>query len=175
MRCRRLAAGSSVQAVAFRNRVDDLIDFDFAAFRYANIARAAQDGVELTGAAQIGSGGWLGASLTWLDARDGDGRSAAAPPACRRLGNAVRAAVRHGLRGDQRGVGRTPRRPRPRELRAGQPAGFVTVDAAAALPLAAWVKLRLRAENLAGRAYEEVRGYPAPGRRFFLGAEVTVH
>ncbi len=164
-----------VQAVAFRNRVDDLIDFDFAAFRYANIARAAQDGVELTGAAQIGSGGWLGASLTWLDARDGDGRSLLRRP--RVAGSATLSGPLFGTVSGETSVvwvGRRDDLDPVSYARVSQP-GFVTVDAAATLPLAAWVELRLRAENLAGRAYEEVRGYPAPGRRFFLGAEVTVH
>lgn len=171
------AAGGRLrlEAVAFRNRVDDLIDFDFAAFRYANVARAAQDGMELSGAAQLGGGGWLGASLTWLDARDGGGQ-----PLLRRPHFSGSATLSEPLLGSVTGeisvvwVGRRDDLDPVTYARVGQP-GFVTVDAAVALPVAAWVKLRLRAKNLADRSYAEVRGYPAPGRRFFLGVEVTAH
>ncbi len=164
-----------VEAVAFRNRVADLIDFDFAAFRFGNVARAAQDGVELSGAAQLGGRRWFAASLTWLDARDGLDR-----PLLRRPRVSGSATVSGLLLGAATGeasvvwVGRRDDLDPVTFLRVDQSA-FVTVNAAVAVPLAGWARLRVRAENLAGRAYEEVRGYPAPGRRLFLGAELTVH
>lgn len=164
-----------LQLVAFRNRVADLIDFDFAAFRYANIASAAQDGVELSVAAHLGGDAWLGTSATWLDARDGAGERL-----LRRPDLAASATLSGSVLGVLAGevslmwVGRRDDLD-PLTYTRVEDAGFVTVDAAAALPVTAAVKVRLRAENLAGRAYEEVRGYPAPGRRLFLGAELSVH
>ncbi len=69
-----LAAGRSVlQLVAFSNRQRDLIDFDFASFRYVNVARAREDGVEASWIAMVGAQGRATAALTWLDARDGAG------------------------------------------------------------------------------------------------------
>jgi outer membrane cobalamin receptor len=33
---------------------------------------------------------------------------------------------------------------------------------------------RVRIENVANRTYEEVRGYPTPGRRVIIGLETVV-
>ena len=164
-----------LEVTAFRNRIDELIDFDFAAFRYANIARAAQDGVELSAAAQLGGGRWLGAGVTWLDARDGQelpllrrarwsGSATVAGPLAGTISGEL-SAVWVGARDDLDPVTYA-------RVRQG---GFVTVDAAVAAPVARWLTLRLRADNLADRAYQEVRGYPAPGRRIFLAATMTSH
>jgi vitamin B12 transporter len=170
-------AGDSMrlQAVVFRNRVVDLIDFDFAAFRYANIARAAQDGVELSTAAQLGGGAWLGASLTWLDARDGSDAPLLRRP--RLSGSATLSGPLLGALSGETSLVWVGRRDDldPVSYARVEASPFLTVDAAVALPVAEAVTLRLRAENLADRAYEEVLGYPAPGRRFFLGAQVNVH
>jgi vitamin B12 transporter len=168
-----LAGGLRLDLVAFRNRIDELIDFDFAAFRYANVARAAQDGVELTAAAKLGGARWLALGATWLDARDGldlpllrrpewSGSATLASPLFGALSGEL-SAVWVGSRDDLDPV--TYGRVR-------QPS-FLTLDASVAVPVAPWLMLRVRADNLADRAYEEVRGYPNPGRRFFLAASVT--
>ena len=169
-----LAAGRlRLQLVAFRNRVTDLIDFDYAAFRYANIASAAQDGAELSAAARLGGEAWLGASATRLDARDGSGAQLLRRPAV-----SASTTVSGPLLGAVTGeasvvwVGSRDDLDPVSYARVRQP-GFVTVDAAVALPLAPWLTLRLRADNLADRAYEEVCGYPAPGRRLYLAAELA--
>jgi vitamin B12 transporter len=168
-----LAGGARLDVAAFRNRVDDLIDFDYASFRYGNVERAAQDGVEATTGAPLGGGSWLSVSLTWLDARDGDGvpllRRAEWSGAATLAGplfagvSGELSAVWVGARDDLDPVtyGRVAQ------------SGFVTLDAKVAVPLTPWLTVRVRADNLADRAYEEVRGYPAPGRRVFLGAAVS--
>ena len=168
-----LAGALRLDLVAFRNRIDELIDFDFAAFRYANVARAAQDGIELTLTAQLGGARWLTVGTTWLDARDGDG-----VPLLRRpewSGSATLASPLVGaLSGELSAVfvgGRDDLDP-VTYGRVRQPS-FLTLDAAVAVPVAPWLTLRLRADNLADRAYEEVRGYPNPGRRFFLAAALA--
>jgi outer membrane receptor protein involved in Fe transport len=51
---------------------------------------------------------------------------------------------------------------------------YLRVDAAVTLPplvfsLSPW----LRVTNLLDRAYAEVNGFPAPGRRFLAGVEVS--
>ena len=159
--------------VAFRNRIDDLIDFDYASFRYGNIARAAQDGVEATAAAQLGAGRWLSAAVTWLDARDGGGQAL-----LRRAewsGSATLASpLFAGASGELSAIWVGARADLdPVTYERVQQGSFVTLDAAVSLAVTQWLVLRVRADNLADRAYEEVRGYPAPGRRFFLAAAVS--
>ncbi len=50
---------------------------------------------------------------------------------------------------------------------------YTTVDLGVEVPVAR-LRLALRAENLLGSRYEEVAGFPAPGRGFYLGGRVTV-
>jgi vitamin B12 transporter len=167
-----LAGGARLDLAAFRNRVEDLIDFDYASFRYGNVESAAQDGVEATAGAPLGAGSWLSLSLTWLDARDGEG-----VPLLRRAewsGAATLAGpLFAGVSGELSAVWVGARDDLdPVTYARVEQGGFVTLDAAVAVPLTPRLTVRLRADNLADRAYEEVRGYPAPGRRMFLGAAV---
>jgi outer membrane cobalamin receptor len=53
--------------------------------------------------------------------------------------------------------------------------GFVTANLAVTLPLAGALSARVRVENVADRYYEEVRGYPSPGRRVMVGLETLIH
>jgi vitamin B12 transporter len=162
-----------LDAVAFRNRIVDLIDFDFATFRYANVARAAQDGIELTTAARLGRGAWLTASLTGLDARDGEGLPLLRRP---RIGGSATLSgpLLAAVSGEASLVWVGSRDDiDPVTFTRVDAEAFVTVDATVAVPVGGGVTLRLRAENLADRKYEEVRGYPAPGRRLFLAAAVN--
>jgi len=161
------------ELVGFSNRIDDLVDFDYATYTYGNIARAAQDGVELSGAARLGGDGWLTAAVTWLDARNGDGQ-----PLLRRAewsGSATLAGPIHGALGGEVAAVWVGARDDidPITYEGVRQSSFVTLDAAVSLPVSQWLTLRLRGDNLADRAYQEVRGYPAPGRRFFLGVEAT--
>ena len=159
--------------MGFRNRIDELIDFDFASFRFGNIARAAQDGLELTAAARLGGAGWLALGATWLDARDGAGL-----PLLRRpewSGSATLASPLFGAVGGELSAVWVGSRDDLDPVTYGRvrQESFVTLDASVAVPVAPWLTLRLRADNLANRAYEEVRGYPNPGRRVFLAAAVN--
>jgi len=51
----------------------------------------------------------------------------------------------------------------------------VTANLAATVRLTSALAARVRVENVADRRYEEVRGYPAPGRRVIVGLETAVH
>ncbi len=171
-----VAGGSSVvQVVAFANRQRDLIDFDYATYTYANVARARQDGREGSWVAALGRGARATAALTWLRARDGSGQELLRRPewsgsltVAGPLAQAVEGAfslVWVGSRTDLDPVTfeRVPQ------------GGFVTADAAATVALGGGVSARARVENLADRRYEEVRGYPAPRRRLLLGLVALLH
>ncbi|MDD5562437.1 MAG: TonB-dependent receptor [Thermoanaerobaculaceae bacterium] len=170
-----LAAGRSVvQLVAFSNRQRDLIDFDYASFRYVNVARAREDGVEASWIAMVGAHGRATAALTWLDARDGAGAPLLRRPAW--SGSLTLAApVAAGVEGAASlvWVGRRTDLDPVTFARVPQ-AGFVTADLAVTVPLLAGVAVRARVENVADRRYEEVRGYPALGRRLLVGLETSL-
>jgi outer membrane cobalamin receptor len=51
----------------------------------------------------------------------------------------------------------------------------VTANLAVTVPIAPALSARVRVENITDRSYEEVRGYPAPGRRVMLGLETLLH
>jgi vitamin B12 transporter len=166
---------SALQMVGFANREDDLIDFDLARFRFANIARATQNGVEGSWSVMLGGRGHLQATLTWLDAKDGDGQ-----PLLRRPTWSGAVTVDGPLAGRVEGaaslvwVGSRPDVD-PVTFAPVRQGGFITANVAVTVPLVPALSVRVRVENVADRAYEEVRGYPAPGRRVMLGLETLLH
>ncbi len=161
------------QVVAFSNRVTDLIQFDFASYAFANVGRAEMNGVEVSFLQRLG-GARLRAGLTWLEAEDGDGL-----PLLRRpewSGHlAVGGRFPRGAEGEVAlvWVGERPDVASVTFVRVQQP-GFVTASLSLAVPLTGAVRLRARLDNLADRAYEEVNGYPALGRRVIFGADFTL-
>jgi len=171
-----LPVGSGVvQLVGFSNRETNLIDFDLASYRFVNVARALQDGVEASWIALVSPGTRFEAALTWLDARDGAG-----VPLLRRPkwsgALALTSAVRAGLEASVSVVWVGSRADAdPVTLARVEDGGFVTASAAAKLALGASLAARVRVDNLANHGYEEVRGYPAPRRRVMLGLETVVN
>jgi vitamin B12 transporter len=159
-----------LQLVGFSNRESQLIDFDAATFRFVNVARALQDGVEASWLATVG-GGRIEASLTWLDARDGAGAALLRRPAW----SGSVALTHHVGEGWELAASLTWAGPRadedPVSLARVHQGGFAVASATARAPLTSLLSARLRIDNLADRRYEAVRGYPAPGRRVMLGLE----
>lgn len=169
-----LAGGAGlVQVAAFSNRVENLIQFDFTSYAFANLGRAAMEGVEASWVQRLGAAR-LRAGLTWLDTADGDGL-----PLLRRPEWSGHLAAGGRFLGALEGeaaliwVGERPDVDAVTFARVDQP-GFVTASLSAAVPLGGGVRLRLRVDNLADRAYEEVNGYPALGRRAILGADFAL-
>lgn len=191
-----LAGGLVIaEATWFDNRYDDLIVAVGPAFentsryRTANIANARARGLELSAWARTRAGLELRAAYTWLDtavlAVDGVPGEAPPPfapgdPLIRRPRHAgtVRASlVRHRwqafARLDARGetldvdptlgtFGGALRAP-----------GFAVADVGGALTLGRGVEVFGRVGNLFDRRYEEVLGYPAPGRYVMAGVRVA--
>jgi vitamin B12 transporter len=159
-----------LELVGFVGRVRDLIEFDYAAFAFANVGRAMQDGLELSWLALTGSRGRVRTALTYLDAHDGSGQRLLRRPAWSgSLSWQGRLAGSVDGEGDLVWVG--PRDDAdPVSFARVRQGGFVTVGATLTLPVSTALDVRLRALNLADRRYEEVAGYPALGRQLVLGA-----
>jgi vitamin B12 transporter len=171
---RAFDGGSARGALAvFRTRTRDLIQFDPAASRAENIARAEAQGAELTAGFTLGA--WQAdAAATWLSAED----AATGNDLVRRAPRTFNLALFRSL-----GV-----------LRVGAAASHVAARsdfdiatfARKQLPsytllraLAAWratpqLTLKLRIENLTDENYALVDGYNTSGRSVFGGIEVRL-
>lgn len=158
---------SQLQLVAFSNRARDLVEFDFASYQFDNVSRSRQQGWEGALVVNLGKG-VLHASATWLETEDGDGRRLLRRP--RWSGSLALHRPLWALITEASvvWVGSRPDLDPITFGRVDHPS-FVTANAAVTIPLGGVFAVRVRAENLADRGYEEVRGYPAPGRRFMVG------
>ncbi len=113
-------------------------------------------------------------AATWLDAVGDDGRRLLRRPEW--SGSATLGlTLAHGVDGEAALIWVGPRPDiDPASFARVSQGGFVTASIAVRLALVSWLDLRVRLENLADRRYEEVRGYPAHGRRVFVGLESVV-
>lgn len=162
-----LGGNSQLQMVAFVNRTQDLVEFDFATYRFANVSDSRQRGLEGGWWSVLGSGS-LQVSATWLEAEDTDGTRLLRRP---RWSGSVALHYPVGRVTAEAALVWVGSRPDVDPVSFGrveQPA-FVTANAAVTVPVTGPLSLRVRIENIADRNYEEVRGYPAPGRRVMVG------
>lgn len=166
-----VASGNGLlQVVGFSNRVHNLIQYDFATNAFANLGRAQLEGVEGSWVQRLGRLR-LRTGVTWLDAVGDDGQRLLRRPEW--SGHvSLGGRLPSGAEGEAAvvWVGRRPDVHAVTFARIEQ-GGFVTASLAASVPVGGGMRLRVRVDNLADRAYEEVHGYPALGRRVILGAD----
>jgi vitamin B12 transporter len=168
--------GVVAEASLFRNDIADLIDSDPVTFLAANIRRARTRGVETVLRTVSEKGLFARASYTYLEAVDLDSGAAL----LRRPRHRASATV--GAGSPSAGsfsvtalfVGPRPDRDAANFSNVVESPSYVRFDAAATSPqLILPVALYARLTNLLGRRYSEVNGFPAPGRRFLIGLEVS--
>ena len=161
----------------FWNDIRDLIHYDAQTFTNENIGHARTRGVEVAVRTAVGERAFLRASYTYLDAKDLD----ADEPLIRRPRHRA-SADRRAPASERAGpwsvtgifVGARPDRDAADFTTVVESPSYFRVDAAVTLPparlsLSPWV----RVTNVFDRAYAEVNGFPAPGRRFLAGIEVS--
>jgi vitamin B12 transporter len=171
-----LAPGVVAEVTGFWNDIRDLIQYDAQTFSNANVGHARTRGVEFAVRTAVGETAFLRASYTYLDAKDLD----ADTPLIRRPRH--RASVTAGSGFGKGGsfsvtgifTGTRPDRDAADFTTVVESPPYVRVDAALTLPpvvlsLSPWV----RVTNLFDRAYAEVNGFPAPGRRVLAGLEAS--
>lgn len=155
---------------AFWSRYRNLINFDNATFAFANIGRARSDGLELGLDEQVTAAFYTHLAYTFLHRNEDEATGERLPRRPKHSGaltlgwreggvDANVSIVRSGARPDI-----LPVFPFSRVTNG----AYTTVDAnvqVRAGRLTPFVKL----ENLRGARYEEVLGYPSPGRRAILG------
>ncbi len=157
------------QLTAFDTRVDDLIEYDFARLAFANVASATMRGVEGSVEAVLDDGLHNAFAVTWLDTVDDNGL-----PLLRRPGWSgswtVTGAVARGWRGDLSVVWVGARDDvDPVSFERVRLGDHLTMHVGVAVTVASGTELTVRVVNLLDRDYEEVAGYPAPGRRVMAG------
>ncbi|MFN2387332.1 MAG: TonB-dependent receptor domain-containing protein [Thermoanaerobaculia bacterium] len=168
----RFLGAGSLELSLFWNEYRNLIVFEFSTSLNENVGRARTRGAELIARVPVGERAELKAGYTWLDAEDrqtGEDllrrprHRAAAAVAWRPLEGwtVTPRIVFVGRRADADPLTRA-RVSEPSYLRLDL---FTRYDLGLFEPFA-------RVENVTDRGYQEVRGYPAPGRRFSGGLEV---
>jgi outer membrane cobalamin receptor len=188
------AAGAlQLDATMFFNQYDDLIVSvgslrDVSRYRTDNVSNARARGVELGGAWQVHSGLNVRASYTYLDTEIRAIDNTTEAPSPYHVGDPLLRRPRHsgsvlvGYTRD-RWTAFTTLEARGKTLDA-EPAfgpsgglydnpGRALVDVGGSLRLRRGVDLFARALNLFDRDYEEVLGFPSPGRTAFIGVRVA--
>ena len=153
----------SFVVAAFENRLDELIEFDFATFTPQNLGRARARGIEASLGVRAGA---VDARLavTRLDAEDlATGRPLLRRPdwsssltAFWRPGAWTLGAIGRYV-GDRIDFGDVALDP------------YATLDLSLAWQARGWLEPFLRVVNVADAAFEEAAGFPAPGRTFAAG------
>ncbi|HEV2720815.1 MAG TPA: TonB-dependent receptor [Thermoanaerobaculia bacterium] len=165
-----LGRDTLLSLTAFWSRYRNLINFDNATFAFANIGRARSDGLELGVDEQLPSSFYSHLAYTFLHRDEDEATGERLPRRPKHSGaltfgwrdrgmDANLSIVRSGARADI-----LPVVPFSRVTNG----AYTTVDANVQIHagrLTPFVKL----ENLRGARYEEVLGYPSPGRRAILG------
>ncbi len=163
------AAGLALGAAYFRQRYEDLVDFDFEQFLHVNRARVLAQGAELTARWQPHPALAVDAEATYLEAKDLDGDRLLHEP--RWTGGARltwRPDGRLSLRLQARAVSRyfDEQIPVPdRDV----VEGYGLLGIAGSWRVHDGLTLRTRVDNLTGRSYETFIGFPGPGRSFWVG------
>jgi vitamin B12 transporter len=149
--------------VGFATDFDDLIQFDLATFLPQNVGRARARGLELE-ADWRGSSGGVRLAATYLDTEDRSTgerlprrpeRSASLVATWRPEAWTIGGTVRHvGARID---LGNLPL------------ASYTLLELGLAFRVGEWAEPFVRIENLTAEPYEEVAGFPAPGRAWVGG------
>ncbi len=154
-----------VDVTLFRTTFDDLIQYDFGSFTFANIGSAEARGVEATVTAAAGRRVDLRAAWTWQDTENGDtgdplarrprnraSVTALADLGTRWSGRATVVAVRDRVESDGQEMDDYTRLDLAVEYDAGAFRPFVRID------------------NATDEDYEEIPGYTTPGVAFSIGA-----
>lgn len=163
------------ELAAFATDLDNLIEFDFATYTNANIGSATIRGAELSWLRILGRRSQSVAELTYLDTEDDQGR-----PLLRRPSWSAAWTV-HGMVSDSLAGDFTITWVGAREdvdpvtfVRA-EAGAYLTADLAVICNLSRAVAITLRVMNILDAAYEQVLGYPAPGRRVMAGLRFSHH
>ena len=162
------------QITVFSTDLENLIEFDFASYSNANIGAATIRGAELSWEAALGRRGGSILQATYLGTEDDLGQ-----PLLRRpewSGSwTLHGAMSEHLTGDLTVVYVGSRDDvDPLSFERARASSFTTANIALAYSLWDGVEITGRVLNVTDADYQEVLGYPAPGRRYMVGLRLGV-
>jgi vitamin B12 transporter len=165
---------SRFEIVAFSTDLDNLIEFDFATYQNHNIGTATIRGAELSWTEKFGRRGASVLQATYLDTEDDEGM-----PLLRRpewSGSAtVHGSFSQHLSGDITVYYVGARDDiDPATFERMRASSYTSGDISLAYSLWNGVEITGRVLNVLDKEYQEVIGYPAPGRRYFFGLRLGV-
>jgi vitamin B12 transporter len=159
------AGSTRLQTNFFNTTVDNLIEFDYATYAFANVSTAKMQGVEV--AWDVPLTGELLSQLqaTWLDT-EGDGGQALLRRPEWSGSWMVQGRLWTKLRGDLTLLWIGSRADvDPVTFQRVELGSHLTANLGLGFELHGAFELLLRVQNLADESYQEIAGYPAPGRR----------
>ena len=170
-----LAKGLALEASLFRSDVKDLIRYDFAYQENVNVGRARMTGADVVLSGSVTASTWARASYTWLDTEDRDSGLALLRRPKQRASVTFGGDLGRGASAELTGlwVGERADVDATTYLRVTNPAYFRFDVAVTGPRLFGGVSPFVRVTNLLDRDYDEVAGYPSPGRRFVAGLDLA--
>ena len=165
---------SQWQLTAFSTDLDNLIEFDYATYANANIGSARIRGAEMSWSRALGRRGSSFIQGTYLDTEDDEGLQLLRRPEWSASWT-FHGAFSNYITGDLTLLYVGARDDvDPVTFARSRAESHTTANIALAYSLWNGVEITGRALNLADKDYQEVLGYPAPGRRYFLGLRIGV-
>jgi vitamin B12 transporter len=161
-----------LSATAFANRFRNMIDFDLAAFRFINVARAATSGVELAGSAEVAPDlVTIRATYTYLHAKDRlTGLTLVRRPQhMAKLGFALTPLA--GLSIEPALTLVSERFSNPGEV--ARLAPYARLDIRAEYRIDRTWAAHARVENVTGAKYQEAQDFGTTGRAFYAGLKAN--
>jgi vitamin B12 transporter len=165
---------SKWQVTAFTNDLENLIEYDFATSANANIGSATIRGAELSWDVPLGRRGASFVQATYLDTEDDLGQPLLRRPEWGGSWTLHGAFSKH-LNGDLTVVYVGTREDvDPVTFERTEADSYTTASLALGYSLWNGVEITGRVLNIADSDYQEVLGYPAPGRQYFIGLRLGV-
>jgi vitamin B12 transporter len=162
------------ELTAFSTDLENLIEFDFATYQNHNIGSAKIRGAEISWTRSLGARGASLIQATYLDTEDDDGLPLLRRPEWNGSWTVHGNFSRH-LSGDLTVLYIGARDDvDPMTYERSRAPSYTTGDITLAYSLWTGVEITGRVLNVLGKEYQEVLGYPAPGRRYFFGLRLGV-
>ena len=165
---------SQWQITAFSTNLENLIEFDFSTYSNANIGTATIRGAEFALEQSIGKRTASFLQATYLDTEDDEGQQLLRRPTWSGSWT-IHGAFSEHFTGDLTVVYVGSREDvDPVTFERAEADDYTTGNIALAYSLWNGVEITARVLNVADKQYQEVLGYPAPGRSWLLGLRLGV-
>jgi vitamin B12 transporter len=163
------------QATAFSTDLENLIEFDYASYTNQNVGSAKIRGAELGWEKSLGDRSASLLQATYLETEDDEGQALLRRPEWSGSWT-LRGALSKKLTGDLTVVYVGARADiDPSTFERGEADSYTTGNVSLAYSLWNGVEITGRILNVADTEYQEILGYPAPGRRYMFGLRLGVN